>query len=66
MTKEEAKIAELNFINSFSDSCVNVNKPVLCTMKEYQKVYQKIYNEKKKQQVHNQKPVQVLIKQYII
>ena len=50
MTKEEAKVAELNFINSFSDSCVNVNKPMLTTMKEYQKEYQKKYNEKKKAQ----------------
>ena len=48
MTKEEAKVAELNFINSFSDSCVNVNKPMLVSMKEYQKVYQKNYNEKKR------------------
>ena len=48
LTKAEAKVAELNFINSYSDSAVNVNKPMLCSMKEYQKVYQKNYNEKKK------------------
>ena len=48
LTKEEAKVAELNFINSFGDSAVNVNKPMLLRMKEYQKVYQKNYNEKKK------------------
>lgn len=48
MTKELAKVDELNFINSFSDSAVNVNKPMLVSMKEYQKVYQKNYNEKKK------------------
>ena len=48
LTKEEAKVAELNFINSFGDSAVNVNKPMLCSMKEYQKIYQKNYNEKKK------------------
>ena len=48
LTKEEAKVAELNFINSYSDSAVNVNKPMLCSMKEYQKVYQKNYNERKK------------------
>ena len=48
MTKEEAKVSELNFINSFGDSAVNVNKPMLCSMKEYQKVYQKNYNEKKR------------------
>ena len=48
LTKEEAKVAELNFINSYSDSAVNVNKPMLCSMKEYQKIYQKNYNKKKK------------------
>jgi len=49
-TKEQAKIDELNFINSFGDSAVNVNKPMLTTMKEYQKEYQKKYNERKKAQ----------------
>ena len=48
LTKEEAKVSELNFINSYGDDAVNVNKPMLCSMKEYQKVYQKNYNEKKK------------------
>ena len=54
MTKEEAKVAELNFINSYGDACVNVNKPMLISMKEYQKFYQKNYNEKKKLQAQTE------------
>ena len=44
-TKEEAKKAELNFIDANGDMYINKNRPILIDMAEYQKIYQKNYRE---------------------
>ena len=48
LTIEETKLAELSFINAYGSHVVNVNKPILCDMKTYQKIYQKEYNNNKR------------------
>ena len=47
LTKDEAKATEYHFIEGYGKLCVNKNKPVLCDIKEYQKVYQKEYRDRK-------------------
>ena len=45
---DDTKLAELNFINAFAGSVVNVNKPMTCSKGEYMKNYMKEYRKKQK------------------
>ena len=51
---DDTKLAELNFINAFAGSVVNVNKPMTCSKGEYMKNYMKEYRKKQKTTVENQ------------
>ena len=44
--KNEATKSELDFINAYGLMCVNKNKPIIVSKKEYQKEYQKKYKLK--------------------
>jgi hypothetical protein len=48
LTKQEAKLSELNFINAYGDKAVNDNKPIVIDVATYQKMYQKKYRDNKK------------------
>lgn len=45
---DDSKLAELNFINAFAGSVVNLNKPMTCSKGEYMKNYMKEYRKKQK------------------
>ena len=51
---EDSKHAELNFINAFGSSVVNINKPMTCSKGEYMKNYMKEYRKKQKTTVESQ------------
>jgi len=51
---DDTKLAELNFINAFAGSVVNVNKPMTFSKGEYMKNYMKEYRKKQKTTVENQ------------
>ena len=46
LNHNDAKIAELNFINAFGPDVVNANKPITCSKEEYTKKYEKEYYKK--------------------
>ena len=48
LNHDDAKIAELNFINAFGPDVVNANKPITCSKEEYTKKYQREYYKKRK------------------
>ena len=48
LSKEDAKRAELNFINAYGEKSVNTNKPVVISVAQYQQLYQKKYRDNKK------------------
>ena len=48
LDKEDAKHSELNFINAYGNKCVNNNKPMIITLKEYQQLYNKRYRDANK------------------
>mgnify|MGYP006429728883 FL=1 len=48
LNHDDAKIAELNFINAFGPDAVNANKPISCSKEEYTKKYQNGYYKKRK------------------
>mgnify|MGYP002281198263 CR=1 FL=1 len=60
LNHDDAKIAELNFINAFGPDVVNANKPITCSKEEYTKKYQREYYKKRKLQKHPHSPNQVL------
>jgi len=45
---DDSKLAELNFINAFAGSVVNLNKPMTCSKGEYMKNYMREYRKKQK------------------
>jgi predicted GIY-YIG superfamily endonuclease len=48
LTQEEAKRSELNFINAYGEKSVNCNRPIIISVGDYQKMYQKKYRNNKK------------------